>query len=313
MISRRTLLQGAAAGLAMPLAGVLKEPSIAAAPDATAGEPAPFGFAICNETFQKRPFDRAVALAAECGYRGLEIAPFTLCNRVTEVSAARRTEIRRTIESAGMKTVGLHWMLAKTQGLHLTSPDAEVRRRTLDYLRELAQFSADLGGRILVFGSPKQRDLLPGVSRQQALGHAGEVLEKLVPTLERTDTLLAIEPLAPGDTTFLTTAAEALELIARVGSPRCHLHLDCKAMSSEAAPIAELIRRHRAAMVHFHANDPNGQGPGFGRLDFVPILAALRAVNYRGWVSVEVFDGSPGEERLARESIGYLRRCLRST
>ena len=80
-------------------------------------------------------------------------------------------------------------------------------------------------------------------------------------------------------------------------------------MSSETTSIPELIRKHRAMLVHFHANDPNGQGPGFGRLDFVPILKTLREIDYRGWVSVEVFDYKPGGERLARQSIRYLRQC----
>jgi sugar phosphate isomerase/epimerase len=80
-------------------------------------------------------------------------------------------------------------------------------------------------------------------------------------------------------------------------------------MSTESTPIPEIIRKHRTMLVHFHANDPNGQGPGFGKLDFVPILKTLREIDYRGWVSVEVFDYSPGGERLARESIRYLHQC----
>ena len=81
-------------------------------------------------------------------------------------------------------------------------------------------------------------------------------------------------------------------------------------MSSEAMPIPELIRRNRAMLAHFHANDPNRQGPGFGEVDFLPILEALGEIDYRGWVSVEVFDYTPGVERLARESIEYMRACL---
>ena len=99
-------------------------------------------------------------------------------------------------------------------------------------------------------------------------------------------------------------------LIARVGSQRCRLILDCNAMSSEGVPAPELVRRHRSLLAHFHANDPNGMGPGFGKLDFVPIFRALREIAYRGWISVEVFEYEPGPERLARESIAYMKRCL---
>jgi sugar phosphate isomerase/epimerase len=161
----------------------------------------------------------------------------------------------------------------------------------------------------MVLGSPKQRDLLPGVGRAAGVQYAVEVLRAVEPTLEQTGVVIALEPLAPKTTNFLTTAAEGAELIQRVATAHCRLHLDCLAMSTETIPIPDLIRKHRAMLAHFHANDPNGQGPGFGQLDFVPILKTLREIDYRGWVSVEVFDYKPGGERLARQSIRYLRQC----
>jgi len=267
-------------------------------------------FAICNETFNDRTVEEGFALAAECGYEGIEIAPFMLASYVTELSAARRAEIRRAIEKSGLSTVGLHWLLAKTEGFHLTSPDPSVRSRTRDYLIELAQCCADLGGRVLVLGSPQQRNVLPEVTRTQAEGYAIEVFEGLLPHLERTKTTLALEPLGPQETNFVNTAEEAVEIIQKLSSPHIQLHLDCKAMASETIPIPDLIRKNSQYMVHFHANDPNRLGPGFGELDFVPIFEALLDVGYKGWVSVEVFDYLPGPERIARESIAYMQRCL---
>ena len=114
----------------------------------------------------------------------------------------------------------------------------------------------------------------------------------------------------PGDRQTTRVAAEAVELGEMVGAAQVRLHLDCKAMSTESLPIAEIVRRHGAMLAHFHANDPNRQGPGFGDVDFLPILQALGQIDYRGWVSVEVFDYTPGIERLARQSIEYLQQCL---
>ena len=124
----------------------------------------PFRYAICNETFGEQPLDEACDLAAECGYGGIEIAPFTLASLATDISAAQRGEIRRTIARAGLDCVGLHWLLAKTEGFHVAHPEAAVRSHTVEYLGDLARLCHDLGGRVLVFGSPKQRSLLPGVS-----------------------------------------------------------------------------------------------------------------------------------------------------
>jgi sugar phosphate isomerase/epimerase len=267
-------------------------------------------FAICNETFTDWPLERAFAFAAECGYTGIEIAPFTLAGDVTEISSQRRTEVRQLAAECGLEVVGLHWLLAKTEGLHLTSPELEVRQRTARYLAELARCCADLGGKILVFGSPKQRCLLPGVTREAATQYAAEVFDRLLPVLEENETVVALEPLGPEETDFLLSAAEAARLAERIGSPQVRLHLDCKAMSTEGVPIPALIEQYGSLLAHFHANDPNRQGPGFGKLDFLPILDALGRIDYGGWVSVEVFDYSPGIEALTRQSFDYLQDCL---
>ena len=267
-------------------------------------------FAICNETFLDWPFDKAFDFAAECGYSGIEIAPFTMATDARQIGSARRAEVRRQAEEAGLEVVGLHWLLAKTSGFHLTSPDSEVRGQTALYVQDLARLCRDLGGSKMIFGSPAQRNILPGVTPQQAFDYAAGVVGQCLGVLEETSVTLCIEPLAPAEGNFLNTAAEAVRLIEKVGHPNCRLILDCKAMSSEAVPIPELVRRHISLLEHFHANDPNKQGPGFGELDFVPIFAALGEVDYRGWVSVEVFDYSPGIERLARESIEYMQGAL---
>jgi len=268
----------------------------------------PFRYAICNETFGDWPLAKACDFSAGCGYSGIEIAPFTLAPLVTEISAAARGEIRRTIARAGLDCVGLHWLLAKTEGFHVADPDPAVRGRTIDYLGDLARLCHDLGGRVLVFGSPKQRSLLPGVSPEQALDHIHEVFSRLVPVLEATDTVVAFEPLSPVETDVLTTAAETCRLIERIGSPHVRLHLDVKAMASESTPISDIIVASARHLEHFHANDANLQGPGFGAVDYGPIFTALDEVRYAGWVSVEVFDYAPGPERLARESIDFMRR-----
>lgn len=267
-------------------------------------------FAICNETFLDWPFEKAFAFARECGYTGVEIAPFTIHTDACKISAQRRTEVRRQAEDAGLDVIGLHWLLAKTEGLYLTTPDAAVRRATSDYIQELARLCRDLGGSLMVFGSPLQRNLLPGVSHDEAMQHAADVFQAAMPVLEELDVTLAVEPLGPAEGNFLLTAADGVRLIEMVGSSHCRLHLDCKAMSTEGEAIPEILRRCAPWLVHFHANDPNRRGPGMGELDFHPILEVLGEIDYRGWVSVEVFDYAPGPERLARESIDYLQNVL---
>lgn len=266
-------------------------------------------FAICQELFEGWSWADQCRFAAEVGYAGLEVAPFTLAPRIEQVSAEQRAALRSQAEAAGLRIIGLHWLLAKTTGLHLTTADAAVRKATADYLIELGKACADLGGWLMVFGSPAQRNIEPGLTREQAMEHAAEVFRACLPPLADRGVTICMEPLTPQETNFINTCAEAVELIERVGMPNFKLHQDVKAMlGAESDPPESVIRRYHRHLAHFHANDTNLLGPGMGQTDFRPILQALKDVGYAGWVSVEVFDYSPGPERIARESIEYLRR-----
>jgi sugar phosphate isomerase/epimerase len=266
---------------------------------------------ICNELFEGWEFGRICQTVKELGYDGLEIAPFTVASRLDELSAVRRRELKAMVEDAGLETIGLHWLLAKTEGFYLTSPDPSVRRATGNYLASLAEMTRDLGGSLMVLGSPKQRNLLPSVTYHQAVDYAVEVFDQVVPVLDAMNVDLCLEPLAPNDTNFINTCAEAMEIIRRVDHPHLRLHLDVKAQSSEpGATVPELIARHASQAGHFHAQDVNLRGPGMGEVDFAPIIGALVESGYDGWVSVEVFDFAPGAEATARQSIACLRPLL---
>ncbi|TWT96142.1 D-tagatose 3-epimerase [Botrimarina colliarenosi] len=273
-------------------------------------------FALCNETFADRPLADGFHLAAEIGYTGIELAPFTLGDPAApgggelrdarQLSASDRKKIKAAATDAGLEVVGLHWLLAKTEGFYLTSPDPAVQQATADYLAALAVLCADLGGKVMVLGSPQQRNRLPGVSLEEATDHAATVLGAMLPVCEDRGVTLALEPLGPAEGDFLNTAAEAVALADRLGSPACRLHLDVKAMASEPTPIVDIVTANAAHTAHFHANDPNLLGPGMGEVDFPPIYQALEATGYDGWVSVEVFRYEPSPEEIARISYANL-------
>ena len=267
-------------------------------------------FAICQELFENWDWLRQCRFIAETGYTGIELAPFTLASRISDVSAERRRELRQQAEDHGLTICGLHWLLAKTDGLHLTTNDRSVREATTRYLIELGNACADLGGTVMVFGSPVQRNQPADVSREQAYENAAEVFRAALPAFADRGVKIAMEPLTPRETNFVNTCAEAVELMKRVGHSQFVLHQDVKAMLSESTPISQLIAEFASVTGHFHVNDDNLLGPGMGRTDYRPIVKALLETGYRGWVSVEVFDYKPGAEYIARESISYMRRIL---
>jgi sugar phosphate isomerase/epimerase len=267
-------------------------------------------FAICNEIFQGWNLEEVFAYSARQGYDAVEIAPFTLANSVTDISTKERSRIRDLAARNGIEIAGIHWVLVKPEGLYINHPDPVIRERTADYFCELASFCADIGGTRMVVGSPKQRNILPDVSPEQARGWAIETFRDAVAQAAAREITICFEPLGPAETNFINTAEEALAFVRQIPTLHFQIILDVKAMSSETKPIQQIIRESWPHFAHFHANDPNMKGPGFGQTDFKPIAAALKQVGYNGFVSVEVFNFEDGAEAIATRSLAYLRQAF---
>ncbi len=267
-------------------------------------------FGICNEIFKDWKIDDTLSYAAKIGYDAVEIAPFTLAKYVTEVPLAERSRIRDAAKRIGIAISGIHWVLVQAEGMYLTHPDSETRRRTAKYFCDLVDFCADLGGRTIVVGSPKQRNVMDGVTYEQAWDWATDVFRDAVKHAGERNVIICFEPLAPAETNFINTGREAVKFVGQLNSPNFKIILDVKAMSSESISIPQIIRESWPHFAYFHANDKNMKGPGFGDVDFKPIAAALKEVGYNGYVSVEVFNFDEGPEVIATKSLEYLKKTF---
>jgi D-psicose/D-tagatose/L-ribulose 3-epimerase len=270
---------------------------------------------LCNEVVRGLDFPAQCALAKALGYDGLEIAPFTLGHQPHRLVGVRRTQLRRIAEDHGLEITGLHWLLVTPDGLSITTRDEGTRERTLDVMRRLIELATDLGGRILVHGSPQQRAIEPGDSRESALARARDAFAAIAKDAEQAGVVYCIEPLAPSETPLINTVEEAAAMALAIGSPAVCTMIDtCAAGNAESVAIPELLDRWlpTGQIAHIHLNDPNRRAPGQGTLRFGPILAALQRHGYVGLCAVEPFVYEPDGPTAAARAIGYLQAALES-
>lgn len=274
--------------------------------------------ATCSEPWRDLAIEDVFATAAELGFEGVELAPFTLAEHVDQISADRRKRIVRAAADAGVEIVGLHWLFVSPKGLHLTTPDAAVRRQSSDYLKALVDFCGDVGGNVMVFGSPKQRSIEPPVTLEEGWKRAKEVWASAGDTLAARGVTLCLEALAPAETNFINTVEQAARMADEIGHPNIDIMLDCKAMSSMPDGVIGSIRRFGHRAKHFHANEAAGKGVGMPLgedeppgLDFKAIMKALVESGFDRWVSVEPFDYKPDPTTVARTAIRTLKEALK--
>jgi sugar phosphate isomerase/epimerase len=271
-----------------------------------------FKFAICNEVWGKRPIEEVFKTAADMGYDGVEIAAFTLAESVEDIDADRRKEIVAAAKRSGVEIVGLHWLFAAPPGLHFTTLDDAVRQRTVDYLKLLVDFCADLGGKVMILGSPKQRNVEPPNTQEAARARFIEGLRAAAPLCQSRGVTICVEALSTAETNIIMTADEAAALADEVNAPGIDIMIDVKAMATMPDGVVGTIKRFGARAKHVHANDPSRHGPGMGDdpADFKPILAALAESGYRGWVSAEPFIYEPDPDTVARTAIKTLKAAV---
>ncbi len=272
-------------------------------------------FGLCNEMYEHVTdwtTPEAFAPIAACGYDGVELTPYTISQYVTDISADTRRKVRDAVQRAGLEMIGIHWVLARTEGLHISHPDESIRKRTENYLVELVRFCADIGGKIIVFGSPAQRDILEGMTYEQAWEGAQKSFRPMCAEAAERGVTVCMEPLARSITNFINTAEEAVRFVREINHRHLKIILDCFSMGDDVKPREVLLREHAAHLAHVHANDVNKLGPGMAEngVDFRKVGDALKDIGYQGYVSVEVFDFTPGADVIARKSIEHLKETM---
>jgi sugar phosphate isomerase/epimerase len=267
----------------------------------------PFRQAICNEVFQGWDFAAQCRTIKRLGYDGIEIAHFTLADDPVSLTPARRRELARIIVEEGLEFAGLHWLMVAPKGLHVTTPDAALRARSWLHIATLIDLCGDLGGGKMIFGSPAQRKSTGGATSQEATARYLDGLRQAAPHAASRGVTLLMEPLPTHDTDVLNTLEEAAGYVTAIGNPAVQTMYDTHNAVLETEPHELLVDRYYNVIQHVHVNEMDGKHPGTGDWDFKPVLRVLAAKGYQGWVSMEAFDFSAGAERIAEESIQYLR------
>ena len=247
-------------------------------------------YAVCNELFGELPLAESARIIKKTGYEGIEFAPFTVFGDFSPAAVrAGIAEIRKVLDGEGLTFAGFHWLLLKPEGLHITTPDPALRRRSWDHIRLLLDSAAELGGGPLILGSPRQRSSTGGATAAQALALLTEELARVAPYAAGRGSAILLEALTSAQSDIVNTLAKARAVIEAVGSPGVSGLFDFHNTGDEKESWRALVLANAAIIRHVHANETDGELPGTGSSDFAPATEALMEVGYTGWISMEIF------------------------
>ena len=278
-------------------------------------DPYRFRLSVCNELFEKSDFAASCRALKKAGWQGIEIAPFTLENEATTLPPRRRRAIRDIIVSEGLEFVGLHWLTVGPPGIHVTTPDETVRKSSWDFVRRLVDLCADLradgAGGLMVFGSPLQRRTGGEFPAEAGVRHFTDGVRSIIERLDARGVTLLVEALPIAQSDVILTLDEAARVVAELDSPRVKTMFDSHNAIDEVEPHGELVARHWDSIRHIHVNELDGSYPRpGGGYDFKPVLQVAKDRCFEGWVSMEVFDFTPGAQKIITEAYAYLNEQI---
>jgi len=270
-------------------------------------------YSICSDTFPGWTMEEIFNFAAKTGYEAVELASYSFCNSITEVSASERQQMRAWADAAPVEIAGIHALFTPIPNmqplyscpdwLQLNSADSGIRERTKDYLKELIRFVGEMGGKNVVLGSAKSRSIPEEIPYDEGWKIARDTLRDAAEYCTHYDVVLSLEPIHSSLTNFINTPDEAMKMVRDVDHPNLRWMLDCFAAYNQGVDVPKAIRDHGKYLVHVHMNDENKSWPGTGKVDFPPIARALKDVGYSGYLSLEVMDLNPDPETIAREAL----------
>lgn len=237
---------------------------------------------LSNLSWGDTPIQQMIPLIEEIGIQGIEIAPTAIW---PELKSTRNIELRKMrdlIESHGLEVSGLQSLLYGHKDYQLFSRSTWPRMRS--HLEFMFSVASILGAKVLVFGSPRNR-VRGNLQIDLANQIACEFFTSLIPSLEKNNLVMTLEPNAPEyGCDFLLTYEEVRNLTSLINSDWVKPQIDtgCLWMVREDPSSAF----HSEMPHHVHLSNPNLQDvPGDSNFD--NFLSLIRASEYKGWLVIE--------------------------
>lgn len=247
------------------------------------------------------------------GVRSVELAPTKLWADPTQATDNEIGDVLDFWKANGQNVVAFQSMLFGRENLKLFEDEAS-RQETAKFLKDFIRLAGKMGARVLVFGSPKNRQR-GNIAYEVAFEIAKDFFADLGDVAQENNTCFCIEP-NPADYAcdFVTNAQQGIELVKAVNNKGFGLHLDIAGMTLAGDDIAESIKNSASILRHFHASSPQlGQVEAAAGIDHGAAARALADINYKGLVSIEMRPAETGENvKRVEKAVEYIRDIYES-
>lgn len=237
-----------------------------------------FRYTYNTLVYGNEPIAEGIVRIASFGYQGVEL--------VGEPGRYDVAEIKRLLERNNVVASSIVSIF--TPERDIVSSDPKTRRAAIDYVRGNVDYAAELGANIVTFTPTACMKIVPEAETEQEWAWAVEAGRELAAYANDNNVTIAVEPWNRYESYLINRMAQSAAFVDDVGVPGIGCMADTFHMNIEESDLPAAIRLAGHRLAHVHLADNNRAAPGFGHLDFKPIVQAIADVGYQGWISYEL-------------------------
>lgn len=241
---------------------------------------------------------------------GVDLALTKIWDEPVSASRMDIVKYRQFWANKGISIVGIQSLLFSHPEMEIFKDDKN-RNDTLEYLRKISRLSHQLGARVLVFGSPKNR-LVGSVKKSEINKIAADFFSKVSDICQHYGLIFCLEPNPTQyGCDYISTHQEAIELAKTINNPSFRINLDTSTMTMNLENYLETITRAIPWSGHVHISEPNLAPIAKGVTNHVNIASAFSEINYNGWISIEMKEQPENVLSTVEKSIKYVTNTYR--
>ncbi|MED0716190.1 sugar phosphate isomerase/epimerase [Aeribacillus composti] len=265
-----------------------------------------FKYSYDSLVYYGEDVEKSIERLAKFGYDAIEL--------VGEPDNYDTKQVRKLVSDYGISVSSICSIYNEQRDL--AHPDPAKRRQAIDYVKRVADMSAEVGAPVMIVAPTAcmKTSSLADIEDEikwaiEGIREGGEYAAKL-------NVKLCIEAWNRYETYMLNRLDQAIDMMKKVNLPNVGIMGDTFHMNIEEADIAEAIRKSGDALIHIHFADSNRAAPGMGHIDFAPILKALKEINYQGYVTFEILPAAADPFGVMRKGGGqeffdnYTKKCI---
>jgi len=233
-------------------------------------------------------FEPMLARLSALGYDGVELA--VRDPALLDVRALREILARYNLR---VPAIGTGQAFVE-EGLSFSDPDETIRSRAIFRIKSQIALARELDARVII------GLIRGGAGAFDGLPLFADAMKRIAVAAQASGVPVVIEPINRYETYLLNNVSETLACIENIGAQNLGVLFDTFHANIEEPNIEASIRACGARLLHVHIADSNRRAPGDGHLDFARVVAALREINYAGWLSAEILP-KPNSEDAARQ------------